>query len=596
MLKAVKSKNKGLVTETFDWDDEDISNDEEETRVQVLITLADDELSVRKNHGRNESGSELQTPLPPLKNPQGAFPSFAIMTLTYQDHSSKERSGLGTMKYAKPETQESSNMNVLGPVTISNPKPVTFSVPTEVKTNDQESKINELAKLRHIKEPIWYMDIGCSRSMTGVKSYLQKYVEQPGPKVAFVNGLKYNLISTNQLCDAKKTQKCFKTKQNFSIKKYLHLLHMDLFGPVSPMSIDHKKYTLVIVDEYSRTDNETEFRNTELESFYDEKGISQKFSSPYTPKQNGVAERKNRTLIEAARIMLNGLVLSKHFWTEAVTISCYTQNKSIIAKRHDRNLYETLRERIPDISYFHVFGCHVFIHNHNDHLGKFDAKGYDGYFFGCLFNSIAFKVFNTRRQQIEKTYHVTFDESIKAIRLTQEKHVPEVIAQNEQDNPQTEDVEEPKKVFEVLKHPGWVAMQEELNQSYRNKVWTLVPLLNEKIAIGCKWVFKNKKDKHEIVTKNKARLVAQGYSQEEGIDYDETFAPVARMEAIRIFLTFATYMNFIVFQIDVKSAFLNGKIKKIYLKQPPGFESSEFPYYVCKLNETLYGLKQAPRA
>ncbi|GJX29795.1 retrovirus-related pol polyprotein from transposon TNT 1-94, partial [Tanacetum coccineum] len=139
---------------------------------------------------------------------------------------------------------------------------------------------------------------------------------------------------------------------------------------------------------------------------------------------------------------------------------------------------------------------------------------------------------------------------------------------------------EPKMVSKKLKHPGWVnAMQEDLNQFYRNKVWTLVPLPYGKIAIGSKWVFKNKKDEHGIITKNKARLVAQGYSQEEGINYDETFTPVARMESIRIFLAFATNMNFI-----------------IYVKQPLGFESSEFTDYVCKLDKALYGLKQAPRA
>ncbi|GJZ23598.1 retrovirus-related pol polyprotein from transposon TNT 1-94 [Tanacetum coccineum] len=116
-------------------------------------------------------------------------------------------------------------------------------------------------------------------------------------------------------------------------------------------------------------------------------------------------------------------------------------------------------------------------------------------------------------------------------------------------------------------------MQEEQNQFYRNKVWTLVTLPYGKIVIGSKWLFMNKKDKHGITTKNKARLVAQGYSQEEGIDYDETFAPVARMEAIRIFLAFATYMNFKVYQMDVKSAFLSGNMKEeVYVKQPPGFE------------------------
>ena len=167
-----------------------------------------------------------------------------------------------------------------------------------------------------------------------------------------------------------------------------------------------------------RTDNGTEFRNSELESYCDEKGISQILSSPYTPEQNGVAERKNRTLIEAARTMLNGSVLSKHFWTEAVRIACYTQNRSIIVKRHDRTPYEIFRERIPDISYFHVLGCPVFIHNHKDHLGKFDAKADDGYFLGYSFNSKAFRVFNTRRQQIKETYHVTFNESIEAIRFS----------------------------------------------------------------------------------------------------------------------------------------------------------------------------------
>ncbi|GJT01786.1 retrovirus-related pol polyprotein from transposon TNT 1-94 [Tanacetum coccineum] len=133
---------------------------------------------------------------------------------------------------------------------------------------------------------------------------------------------------------------------------------------------------------------------------------------------------------------------------------------------------------------------------------------------------------------------------------------------------------EPKKVSEALKHLGWVdVMQKELNQFYRNKVWTLVPLPYGKTAIGSKWVFRNKIDEHGITIKTKARLVAQGYSQEEGIDYDETFAPVARMEAIRIFLAFATYMNFKVYQIDVKSAFLNGKLKEeVYVKQPPALK------------------------
>ena len=144
---------------------------------------------------------------------------------------------------------------------------------------------------------------------------------------------------------------------------------------------------------------------------------------------------------------------------------------------------------------------------------------------------------------------------------------------------------EPKSITEALKHAPWIdAMQEELEQFYINKVWTLVPLPDGTIAIGTRWVFRNKIDENGTVIKNKARLVAQGFSQQEGIDYDETFAPVARMEAIRIFL--AAYMNFTVYQMDVKSAFLNGDLKEeVYVKQPPGFERTEFLNHVLRLDK-----------
>ncbi|GJW45043.1 retrovirus-related pol polyprotein from transposon TNT 1-94 [Tanacetum coccineum] len=295
------------------------------------------------------------------------------------------------------------------------------------------------SKERYIKEPIWYLDSRCSRNMTGVKSYLYKYVEQPGlkvvfsdnsscitegygsincggvvfTKVAFVNCLKYNLISISQLCDAKYIVQ-FDDKQGtiFNANKEIILIaprrndvyvlnmpSLSLNGACffaksseSSLSKNGRNQNDVKVKQI-RTDNGTEFRNDELESFCDEKGIFQNFSSPYTPVQNGVAERKNNCLIEAARTMLNGL-------------------------RHDKTPYEIFKERIPDISYFHVFGCHVFIHNYKDHLGKFDAKADDGYFLGYSFVSKAFRVFNTRRQQVEETYHVTFDESMEAIRFT----------------------------------------------------------------------------------------------------------------------------------------------------------------------------------
>ncbi|GKD39869.1 putative ribonuclease H-like domain-containing protein [Tanacetum coccineum] len=157
---------------------------------------------------------------------------------------------------------------------------------------------------------------------------------------------------------------------------------------------------------------------------------------------------------------------------------------------------------------------------------------------------------------------------------------------------------EPKKVIQALTDPSWIeAMQDELLQFKLQKDWTLVDLPYDKRAIGTKWVYRNKKDERGIVVRNKVRLVTQGYTQEERIDYDEVFAPVAKIEAIRLFLAYASFMNFVVYQMDVKSAFLYGKIEEeVYVCQPLGFEDPEFPDRVYKVEKALYGLHQAPRA
>ncbi|WJX13359.1 hypothetical protein P8452_03755 [Trifolium repens] len=157
---------------------------------------------------------------------------------------------------------------------------------------------------------------------------------------------------------------------------------------------------------------------------------------------------------------------------------------------------------------------------------------------------------------------------------------------------------EPKNSKAALLDEHWIlAMQEELNQFKRNDVWDLVPPPPSHQVIGTRWVFRNKLDENGVIIRNKARLVAQGYNQEEGIDYEETYAPVARLEAIRLLLAYACNMNFKLYQMDVKSAFLNGYInEEVYVKQPPGFEDNEHPDYVFKLKRALYGLKQTPRA
>jgi hypothetical protein len=156
---------------------------------------------------------------------------------------------------------------------------------------------------------------------------------------------------------------------------------------------------------------------------------------------------------------------------------------------------------------------------------------------------------------------------------------------------------EPYRVEDALRDSDSVlAMQEELNNFMRNEVWHLVPHPNQNV-IGTKWVFRNKQDEHGVVTRNKARLVAKGYSQVKGLDFGETYAPVAMLESIRILLAYATYHGFKLYQMDMKSVFLNGPIKEeVYVEQPPDFEDSEYPNHVYKLSKALYRLKQALRA
>ncbi|GJV14703.1 retrovirus-related pol polyprotein from transposon TNT 1-94 [Tanacetum coccineum] len=305
-----------------------------------------------------------------------------------------------------------------------------------------------------------------------------------------------------------------------------------------------------------RSDNGTKLMNHELEEFYDEKGISQNFSSPCNPEQNKV-----------------------------VNTACYTQNRSIIVKRHGKTAYDVFRGRSLDISYFYVFGYPMHIHNYRDHLGKFDEKDNDGFFLSYFLADKAFRfsIADDHPVHREPDVSVLADNSKLA-----ETHIDV----SESQNITISGIKPSRSI--ICPSVEVVQNIEEPNQFERNKVWTLVPVPYGETIIGTKWIFKNKMDKNEVFIKNKARLVAQGFKQEEEIDYDETFEPVVRLEAVRIFHAYAAYMGFMVYQMDVKSAFLNRKIlEEVYVQQPPGFESSEFPNHVCKLDKALYALKEA---
>ncbi|GJT09989.1 putative ribonuclease H-like domain-containing protein [Tanacetum coccineum] len=529
-----------------------------------------------------------------------------------------------------------------------------------------------------------------------------------------------------------------------------------------------------------RKNNVYKFKNRVMNEFFEKKGIKREFSIARTPQQNGVAERRNITLIEAARTMLADSKLPTIFWAEAVNIACYVQNKfdgkpddsffvgysltskafrvyNIRTRKVEEKLHIRFLENKPIVTgdgpkwLFDIDSLTKSMNyvpvvagtNSNDFAGSEESNGAghtsketefsqdyivmplwkDGSMFdsssknssddepqpssnaekkddegvskasgfsdqeqpesstpnintvgpsintasanfktGSLnINTVSPTVITTRSNRsqnvsdmfslgrsatLEATHADLFGDETEMdmSNLTTSYQVPTTpntrihkdhsldhVIGDIQSGVQTrgmtkntnehgfisavyegkthEDLhtclfacflsqEEPKRIAKALSDPAWVeAMQEELLQFKLQKVWILVDLPKGKRAIGTKWIFRNKKDERGIVTRNKARLVAQGYTQEEGIDYDEVFAPVARIEAIRLFLAYASFMGFMVYQMDVKSAFLYGTIEEeVYVCQPLGFEDPDYPDKVYKVVKALYGLHQAPRA
>ncbi|GJY94131.1 putative ribonuclease H-like domain-containing protein [Tanacetum coccineum] len=521
-----------------------------------------------------------------------------------------------------------------------------------------------------------------------------------------------------------------------------------------------------------RCDNGIEFKNRDMIEFCGSKGIKRGYSNAKTPQQNGVAERKNKTLIEAARTILADSFLPNTFWDEAVNTACYVLNRVLVTKPHNKTPYELITGKISIITYIRPFGYHVTILNTIDHLGKFEEKADEGFLVGYSLNSKTFRVYNLETKRVEENLHINFLENkpnvagkgptwlfdldyltdsmnyqpkeaepaqdycvlpiwssytstIKSSEVknggkkpnehtglkpneesldqTQQAFLEELERLKRQEKEANDAVEalrkefaqstedllhqaraardtstntvntvstpdiyedashgmfsnasyddegavvdftnlenivnvspipksrihsilptsqilgdpksavqtrskvdkglahtlvsyiqkqkrnnhkdfqhclfacflsqiEPKKISEALEEESWVdAMQEELLQFKLQKVWILVDLPSGKKAIGTKWVYRNKKDERGVVVRNKARLVAQGYRQEEGIDY-----------------------------MDVKSAFLYGTIdEEVYVSQPSGFVDPKYPNKVYKVVKALYGLHQAPRA
>ncbi|GJU31745.1 retrovirus-related pol polyprotein from transposon TNT 1-94 [Tanacetum coccineum] len=447
---------------------------------------------------------------------------------------------------------------------------------------------------------------------------------------------------------------------------------MDLCGPMRVASVNGKKYILIIVDDYSRftwvkflrTHNGTEFVNQTLREYYEKVGISHKTSVARSLQQNGIVERRNRTLIEAARTMLIyakaplfillklwlkmlhknhfgsadcGWILNTEFRTSTfheTDLPCNNQfrivpNPSpstpfVPPSRTDWDmLFQPLFDEllnpppsgdhpapevvapidevaalVPAFVVNHDLKCYIWVM-----IRDFGLIQVPKFFLNQSPSSDSIHTNVPPDNQISKHNNKwTKDHPLENIIAELARPVSTRLKLHEQALLCYYDafltVVEPKTYKYALTQSYWIkAMQEELNEFERLGVWELVPRPNKVMVITLKWIYKVMLDELGGILKNKAWLVARGYRQEEGIDFEESFAPVARLEAIRIFLAFATYMNMVVYQMDMKTAFLNDNLREeVYVSQPDGFVDPDNPNQVYKLKKVLYGLKQAPRA
>ncbi|GJV19258.1 retrovirus-related pol polyprotein from transposon TNT 1-94 [Tanacetum coccineum] len=490
------------------------------------------------------------------------------------------------------------------------------------------SPICLLSKASKTKSWLWHRRL--SHLNFGAINHLARH--------GLVRGLPKLKFEKDHLCSA--CVKCLRLKDEAPdfIIKFLKMIQVRLKAPVRRI----------------KTDNGTEFVNQTLLEYYKMVGIYHETSVARSPQQNDVVERRNHTLIEAARTMLIYAKVPLFLWVEAVATACYTQNRSIIRLHHGKTPYELLHDKLPNLSFLRVFCALCYPTNDSENLGKLQLKAYIGNFISYAPTKKAFRIYNRRTKRIIKTIHVDFDELTamtsehSSSKPALHEMTPSTISSGLVPNtppstpyvpplktdwdilfqplfdellnpPPSVDLPAPKVIAliakvvapepaaltvkpktykDALTQACWIeAMQEELNEFEHLEVWELVPRPDKVMVITLKWIYKVKLDELGGILKNKARLVSRGYRQEEGIDFEESFTPMARLDAIRNFLAFSAHMNMIVYQIDVKTAFLNGILcEEVYVSQPDGFVDQDNPNHVYKLKKALYGLKQAPRA
>ncbi|KAK3876705.1 hypothetical protein Pcinc_018517 [Petrolisthes cinctipes] len=383
-----------------------------------------------------------------------------------------------------------------------------------------------------------------------------------------------------------------------------------------------------------RTDNGGEYKSNDFEQYLIGEGIRHEYTIPKTPEQNGVSERMNRTLVEQIRAMLIDSGLPHRFWAEALSTACYLKNRSPARALKGKTPCQALMGKKPTVHHLRVLGCVCYAHVPKDERRKLDPKSVKCIFLGYGSEVKGYRLFDLEKKRILNSRDVTFDESHYEFKKEKDvvqtetptieiMHSEEWVSDDDDDDEQPD---LPVRLSERVKRPPdiygeWVsvghktsdptsvseallsddkehwmdAMKQEMSSIQESDVYELVELPKGSKSLKCRWVFKKKILSNGSVERYKARLVAQGCSQKFGIDYDETFCPVARFESVRTVLALASQRGMKLHHMDVTTAFLNGTLmEEVYMK-PDGFVEQGKETMVCKLKKSIYGLKQSLR-
>nr|GEU84215.1 putative ribonuclease H-like domain-containing protein [Tanacetum cinerariifolium] len=441
--------------------------------------------------------------------------------------------------------------------------------------------------------------------------------------VYFVKELKYNLFSVSQIYDNKNSilfidSECIVLGKDFKLKDDTNVLlrtprQHNMYSINLNNIVPHKNLTCLVA-KASVDESMGEFKNKEMSELCTKKGIKREFNNARTPQQNRVAEKRNRTLIEAARTMLADATLPVTFWAEAVNTACYVQNRVLVNKFQNKTSYELFNSRIPVIGFLRPFGCHVMILNTLDHLGKFDAKGDEGYFVGYSMSSKAFRIFNKRTKKVEENLHVDFLEN-KLIKkgagpnwlfdidtLTNSiNYVPVVVAGTSSTNISahmetrngdatngcsTDDPE--SSGISNSTTTSKVPSAEQLEPAISLTVETEIPTISLPVPIVCLDISPKSSSDPRIISKgdfSQKKTPSLGNALTLSHRFEDTFGEEANLSNIETSIP-----------MDVKSAFLYGTIdEEVYVMQPLGFQDPKFPDRVYKVEKAMYGLHQAPR-